>query len=80
MSKAWDDDGLESRRFRIKAAGGLLAFYAALHLAVGALLQVLTPAEAMAAVAPITWSPHAPVSSASPSAVMVCSTDAKVKT
>ena len=80
MSKAWDDDGPEARRFRIKAAGGLLAFYAALHLAVGALIQVLTPAEALAAVAPVAWSPHAPASSASQPTVMVCSTDVKVKT
>lgn len=80
MSKAWDGDTAESWRFRIRAAAGRLAFYAALHLAVGALIQVLTPAEASAAVAPIAWSPHAPVSSASQSTVMVCSTEVKVKT
>ena len=80
MSNAWDDDGPEGRRFRIKAAAGLLAFYAVLHLAVGTLIQVLTPAEAMAAVAPVAWSPHATARSDSQPTVMVCSTDLKVKT
>ena len=80
MREAWNDDAPEGWGFRIRAAAGLLAFYAALHLAVGALMQMLTPAEAMAAVAPVAWSPHAPVSAASPSTVIVCSTDVKVKT
>jgi hypothetical protein len=80
MRRAWDDDTPENWRFRIRATAGLLAFYAALHLAVGALIEVLTPAEAMAAVAPIAWSPHAPASPASRSTLIVCSTDVKVKT
>jgi hypothetical protein len=80
MRKAWDDDSPESWRFRLKATAGLLTFYAALHLAVGALIQVLTLAEAMAAVAPVAWSPHAPASSASRSTAIVCSTDWELRT
>ena len=80
MREAWNDDAPEGWRFRLRATAGLLAFYAALHLAVGALIQMLTPAEAMAAVAPVAWTPHAPASAASRSSVMVCSTDVKVKT
>ena len=53
MRDAKDDDVQESLRFRLKTAAALLAFYAALHLGVGALLQALTPGEAMAAIAPV---------------------------
>jgi len=57
MRKLQDDD-TEGRSFRLKTAASLLAFYAALHLAVGALIQALTPTEAMAAVAPVASLAH----------------------